>query len=72
MSTENRIDYVEIPVTDLKKTRDFFSSSLGWSFQEVFSFPGGRRFDFIDPVGTVVPCGRQASKTKTERETWPY
>lgn len=52
MSTENRIDYVEIPVTDLKKTRDFFSSSLGWSFQEVFSFPGGRRFDFIDPVGT--------------------
>lgn len=107
MSVENRIDYVEIPVTDLKKTRDFFSSLFGWSFQEwgddymsfndgrldggfrrsaeaapstgvlvifysedlerdvervkelgaviskeIFSFPGGRRFHFVDPVGT--------------------
>jgi len=107
MSAENRIDYVEIPVTDLKKTRDFFSSLFGWSFQEwgddymsfndgrleggfrrseepapatgvllvfysenlerdvnrvkelgatisqdIFSFPGGRRFHFVDPVGT--------------------
>jgi len=107
MSAENRIDYVEIPVTDLKKTREFFSSLFGWSFQEwgdeymsfndgrldggfrlsvgpasstgvllvffsenlerevervknlgarisqeIFSFPGGRRFHFIDPVGT--------------------
>ncbi|MBU2678072.1 MAG: VOC family protein [Gammaproteobacteria bacterium] len=107
VSVENRIDYVEIPVTDLKKTRDFFSSLFGWSFQEwgddymsfndgrldggfrrsaeaapstgvlvifysedlerdvervkelgaviskeIFSFPGGRRFHFVDPVGT--------------------
>lgn len=107
MSAENRIDYVEIPVTDLKKTRDFFSSLFDWSFQEwgddymsfndgrldggfrrstepapatgvllvfysedlerdvdrvkdlgatisrdIFSFPGGRRFHFVDPVGT--------------------
>lgn len=106
MSLENRIDYIEIPVTDLKKTREFFSSMFGWSFrewgddymsfndghidggfrkseepapstgvllvfysanlerdlervkslgsvisQEIFSFPGGRRFHFIDPVG---------------------
>lgn len=107
MSAENRIDYVEIPVTDLKRTRAFFSSLFGWSFQEwgddymsfndgrldggfrrstepapttgvllvfysedlerdvdrvidlgatisqdIFSFPGGRRFHFVDPVGT--------------------
>lgn len=107
MSTENRIDYVEIPVTDLKKARDFFAALFGWSFQEwgddymsfndgriaggfrratepapatgvlvvffstdlerdldrvqelgatisepIFSFPGGRRFHFVDPAGT--------------------
>lgn len=107
MSAENQIDYVEIPVTDLDKTREFFSSMFGWSFQnwgdeymsfndgrldggfrlsaepapstgvllvfysndlerdlakvktlgaaisqEIFSFPGGRRFHFVDPAGT--------------------
>ncbi len=109
MTTENRIDYVEIPVTDIKKARAFFESMFGWSFQEwgddylsfndgrldgglrrsaepspagsvlivfysenlerdlekvkqlgatiseeIFSFPGGRRFHFIDPVGTEL------------------
>jgi predicted enzyme related to lactoylglutathione lyase len=107
MRPENRIDYVEIPVTDLKKARAFFVAMFGWKFQEwgdeyfsfsdgcldgglrkaeapvtadsvllvfysddlerdvekvrehggtisreIFSFPGGRRFHFIDPVGT--------------------
>ena len=107
MSKENRIDYVEIPVTDLKKARDFFAALFGWSFEEwgddymsfndgriaggfrratepapatgvlviffstdlerdfdrvqelgatisepIFSFPGGRRFHFVDPTGT--------------------
>ena len=107
MRPENRIDYVEIPVTDLQKTQEFFSAMFGWSFEvwgdeyisfndgqldggfrlsespastdgvlvtfysddlerdvqrvqelgatiskEIFSFPGGRRFHFIDPVGT--------------------
>ena len=106
MRPENRIDYVEIPVTDLKKTRVFFEALFGWSFQEwgdeylsfsdgrldggirlaaeaprsgvllvffskdlerdvervkelgatitqeIFSFPGGRRFHFRDPAGT--------------------
>ena len=106
MSAENQIDYVEIPVTDLNRAREFFSSMFGWSFeewgdeymsfndgrldggfrlanepapssgvllvfysenlerdvdtvkalgaeisQEIFAFPGGRRFHFIDPVG---------------------
>lgn len=107
MPAENRIDYLEIPVTDLPRTREFFSALFGWSFQEwgddymsfndgrldggfrrsevpapatgvlvifyslnlerdvqrvkelgatisqpIFSFPGGRRFHFVDPVGT--------------------
>ncbi len=107
MRSEKRIDYVEIPVTDLGRTRAFFEALFGWSFQawgdeymsfndgrldggfrlapepaaasgvlvvfysddlerdvervrelgatisqEIFSFPGGRRFHFVDPVGT--------------------
>lgn len=107
MRAENCIDYVEIPVTDLNKARDFFAALFGWTFQSygddymsfsdgrmdggfrrssepapatgvlvvffstdlerdfdrvqqlgatisepVFSFPGGRRFHFVDPTGT--------------------
>jgi len=107
MNEEGRIDYIEIPVTDLEKTRNFFSKLFGWSFQEwgpdyfsfndgrlecglrraeqaapatgvlliffsknlerdlgrvkelgatisqeIFEFPGGRRFHFVDPAGT--------------------
>lgn len=107
MRAEKRIDYVEIPVTDLNKARDFFGALFGWTFEswgdeymsfndgridggfclasdpapstgvliiffstdldrdfdrvkelgatiskEIFPFPGGRRFHFIDPTGT--------------------
>jgi predicted enzyme related to lactoylglutathione lyase len=107
MSTENRIDYVEIPVTDIPRTRAFLEAMFGWTFrewgddylsfsdgrlnggirktdepatvsgvllvfysadlerdvarvqelggtisQDIFSFPGGRRFHFVDPAGT--------------------
>ena len=103
---DKRIDYIEIPVTDPAKARDFFAALLGWEFQEwgadylsfndgrlegglrrsnepapasgvllvfysedlerdvqrtkdlgatisqeIFEFPGGRRFHFVDPVG---------------------
>ena len=106
MSAENRIDYIEIPVTDPAKAREFLTAMFGWTFQEwgddylsfndgrldgglrraeepapssgvllvfysehlerdvdkvrelgatisqsIFSFPGGRRFHFVDPVG---------------------
>ncbi len=106
MRVENRIDYIEIPVTDPAKARDFFAALFGWEFQEwgadylsfsdgrlecglrraadpapasgvllifysedleremtrivelggsisqdIYSFPGGRRFHFVDPVG---------------------
>ena len=107
MSTENRIDYVEIPVTDVPRARAFLEAMFGWTFrewgddylsfsdgrlnggvrkadepapatgvllvfysadlerdvervkelggtisQDIFSFPGGRRFHFVDPAGT--------------------
>jgi predicted enzyme related to lactoylglutathione lyase len=107
MRDEGRIDYIEIPVTDLDRAREFLSQLFGWEFQEwgpdyysfndgrldgglrrseepapasgvllvfytqdidrdydrvkelgatisqdVFEFPGGKRFHFVDPVGT--------------------
>ena len=106
MRPERQIDYIEIPVTDPAKARDFFAALYGWSFedwgpdyisfndgrldggfrraeepapatgvlviffsselerdrdrvvelggtisQDIFSFPGGRRFHFLDPGG---------------------
>ena len=115
MRPENRIDYVEIPATDLGKTREFFSALFGWSFElwgdeymsfndgrldggfyladspspangpliifysqdlerdvarvqelgatiakDIFSFPGGRRFHFIDPVGNEFAIWSEA------------
>jgi len=46
MSVENCIDYIEIPVTDPGKVRDFFVALFGWEFQEwgadYFSFNDGR------------------------------
>ena len=34
MNVEGQIDYIEIPVTDLQKTRNFFEDLYGWMFQE--------------------------------------
>ena len=88
MRAEKRIDYIEIPVTDPAKARDFFAALMGWEFkdwgpdyisfrdgrldggfrrseepapsnsvllvffsQDIFEFPGGRRFHFVDPLG---------------------
>ena len=31
---EKRIDYVEIPVTDLEITKAFFNALFGWEFQD--------------------------------------
>ena len=46
MRAEGQIDYAEIPVTDLDKTRTFFQSLYGWEFQEwgpdYYSFNDGR------------------------------
>lgn len=118
MRDEGRIDYIEIPVTDLDRSREFFGQLFGWEFQEwgtdyysfsdgrldgglrrseepapasgvllvfytqdidrdyervkelgaaisqeIFEFPGGKRFHFVDPVGTEF-----AMWTGTEEE----
>lgn len=46
MREEGRIDYIEIPVTDLDKSREFFGQLFGWEFQEwgpdYYSFNDGR------------------------------
>ena len=46
MRPENRIDYVEIPVSDPAKARKFFTALFGWEFQEwgpdYLSFNDGR------------------------------
>jgi len=120
MRAENRIDYVEIPVTDPARARTFFAALFGWEFQEwgadyfsfsdgrldgglrradeaapasgvllvfysndlvrdtkriielggkisqdIFDFPGGRRFHFMDPVGNEYAMWTAA---ETEQE----
>lgn len=121
MRQENRIDYVEIPVTDVKKARAFFEAMFSWEFQEwgdeylsfsdgrldggirlspepappnsvllvfysdnlerdvervkelggtisqdIFPFPGGRRFHFIDPVGTEFAIWSESTEETSE------
>ena len=34
MRPENRIDYIEIPATDLPRARAFLETMFGWTFQE--------------------------------------
>ena len=105
---DKRVDYVEIPVTDMEEAKDFYSGVFGWKMQdwgpdyasfedgrltggfrleeaitrggplvviyavdleavdasvranggavvqEIFSFPGGRRFHFTDPSGNEL------------------
>ena len=46
MRAENRIDYIEIPVTDPAGVREFFTALFGWEFQhwgdDYLSFTDGR------------------------------
>lgn len=105
---ENQIDYVELPATDMARTKQFYSAVFGWTFEDygpdytsffdgrlgggftnerpaparglllviyasdlpaaqarirtaggtivkdIFSFPGGRRFHFLDPYGNEM------------------
>lgn len=46
MSTENMIDYIEIPAGDIEATKRFFTGLFGWEFanfgQDYCSFNDGR------------------------------
>ena len=48
-STENGGALVILYAEDLESTRDKVVASDGTIIQEIFSFPGGRRFHFADP-----------------------
>lgn len=40
--------------SDLEKTRDHVITSGGQINREIYSFPGGRRFHFLDPNGNEL------------------
>lgn len=116
MRPENRIDYLEIPVSDPAKARAFFEAMFGWEFQEwgpdylsfndgrldggicraeepglgrgvllvfysedlqrdlekvkklggtitkdIFEFPGGSRFQFLDPTGNEYAIWKESA-----------
>ena len=48
-STKNGAPLVILYAQDLPGTRDKVIASGGSIIQEIFSFPGGRRFHFADP-----------------------
>jgi predicted enzyme related to lactoylglutathione lyase len=48
-STENGGALVILYAEDLESTRDKVVTSGGSIIEEIFSFPGGRRFHFADP-----------------------
>jgi hypothetical protein len=62
---DRTIDYLEFGATDLEATKRFYAACFGWKFvtvkaqrgrivREIFSFPGGRRFHFLDPNGNEL------------------
>ena len=48
-STENGAPLVILYAGDLESTQDTVVASGGTIIQDIFSFPGGRRFHFADP-----------------------
>jgi len=48
-STENGAPLVILYAEDLESTQDTIVASGGTIIQDIFSFPGGRRFHFADP-----------------------
>lgn len=48
-STENGAALIIIYTTNLEQTRESVITSGGSVIKEIFSFPGGRRFHFVDP-----------------------
>ena len=61
MRPENRIDYVEIPATDLAKARAFLEGLFGWDFQdwgdEYCSFRDGATRGGFQKTATVTVGG---------------
>lgn len=53
-STTNGAALIILYAADLERTRDRVLRSGGTLVQEIFSFPGGRRFHFADPNGNEL------------------
>ncbi|MGB5344749.1 MAG: VOC family protein [Woeseia sp.] len=60
MRAENRIDYIEIPVSDPASAREFFTALFGWEFQEwgpdYLSFSDGRLDGGLCRAATPAPA----------------
>lgn len=52
--TENGAALVVLYATDLEATRDRVLAVGGSLHKDIFSFPGGRRFHFLDPHGNEL------------------
>ncbi len=53
-TTENGAALVILYATDLEATRDRVTANGGTLSKAIFSFPGGRRFQFLDPHGNEL------------------
>ena len=53
-ATENGAVLVVLYAADLEQTRDTVIASGGTIVKDIFSFPGGRRFQFADPTGNEL------------------
>ena len=47
-----------IAVDDIEATFEAVSSAGAEIVRPIFTFPGGRRFQFLDPSGTEVACAK--------------
>jgi predicted enzyme related to lactoylglutathione lyase len=45
-----------VEVDDLEKALDAVTLAGGMIVKPVFAFPGGRRFQFLDPSGNEIAC----------------
>jgi uncharacterized protein len=54
MRADGRIDYIELPATDIEATLGVVRANGGTIVRDIFSFPGGRRFHFADPSGNEL------------------
>ena len=53
-STQNGAALIILYAMDLEQTRDTVLASGGKLVQDIFAFPGGRRFHFTDPNGNEL------------------
>ena len=53
-STDNGAALITFYATDLEGTRDLVVANKGRISTDIFSFPGGRRFHFLDPHGNEL------------------